>query len=145
MAGETLQKFKSSINRGVTAISLKTSSSLEKAKIRTHIDSLQSEIDRLTTAAGEAAYAIWEAGESDISHLHDQFVLMQQKKAEIVQLEAEYASIDVRDNQILGASAASETAAPAAEAAPACSCPSCGATYAAPVNFCRKCGHKLRE
>lgn len=147
MAGDTFQKFKSSFNRGVTAISIKTSSSLEKVKIKTHIESINSEIERLIATAGETAYMIWESGESDFSSLSEQFTLIKQKKEEIAQLENEYASIDERDNQILGTQTSEETAAsnPVAEVAEGITCPNCGSNYTTPVKFCRKCGHKLQE
>ena len=147
MAGDTFQKFKSSFNRGVTAISIKTSSSLEKVKIKTHIESINSEIERLIVAAGEAAYTIWESGESDISSLREQFNLIKQKKEEIAQLENEYASIDERDNQILGTPAPDKAPAPSTISEPVVgiTCPNCSANYANPVKFCRKCGYKLQE
>ena len=147
MAGDTFQKFKSSINRGVTAISIKTSSSLEKVKIKTHIESINSEIERLIVAAGETAYTIWESGELDIPSLNEQFSLIKQKKEEIALLESEYASIDERDNQILGTQVPDETVStpPVTESVVGITCPNCGANYTTPVKFCRKCGNKLQE
>ena len=141
MAGDTLQKFKTSFNRGVTAISLKTSSSLEKVKIKSRIDSIKTEVERLVSNVGEAAYSIWNSGETDFSALNEQFSAIKQKREEIEQLQAEYASIDERDDQILGASSA-ESPAPA-EQVPGTVCPSCGASYSSPARFCRKCGQKL--
>ena len=147
MASETFNKFKSSLNRGVTAISIKTSSSLEKAKIRTHIESIKLEIDRLIVTIGELAYEIWEKGESDFSSLNEQFDLIKQKKEEILQLENEYESIDERDNQILGASNTDKPSAPQTmpEEAAGIVCPNCGTAYANPVRFCRRCGYKIEE
>ena len=147
MAGDTLQKFKSSFNRGVAAISIKTSSSLEKVKIKTHIDSLSSEIERLIAAAGETAYTIWDSGETDFSSLGEQFSLIKQKKEEIKQLEDEYSSIDERDNQILGTSGHEEPVAPLSTSDPVVgiTCPNCGSNYTTPAKFCRKCGQKLQE
>ena len=146
MAGDTLQKFKTSFNRGVTAISLKTSSSLEKVKIKTHIDSISTEIERMISNVGETAYSIWNSGETDFSSLNEQFSAIKQKREEIEQLQSEYLSIDERDNQILGTSSA-EVPAPAAPAEQAVGivCPNCGSNYSSPVKFCRKCGQKLQE
>ena len=146
MAGDTLQKFKTSFNRGVTAISLKTSSSLEKVKIKTHIDSISTEIERMISNVGETAYSIWKSGETDFSSLNEQFSAIKQKREEIEQLQTEYMSIDERDNQILGTSSA-EVPAPAAPAEQTVGivCPSCGSNYSSPVKFCRKCGQKLQE
>lgn len=147
MAGDTFQKFKSSFNRGVTAISIKTSSSLEKVKIKTHIESIHSEIDRLLSAAGETAYSLWESESLDLTPLREQFSVIRQKKEEIKQLEIEYDSIDERDNQILGNQTPEDAVAPPPAAEPAAEivCPNCGSAYTTPVKFCRKCGTKLAE
>ena len=147
MASDAFQKVKATWNRGVATISVKTSSSLEKAKIKTHIESINAEIARLIVASGEAAYTIWESGESDFSSLNAQFAAIKEKKEEILRLEADYAAIDDRDNQILGTQASDEAvpAAPvqAEEERPAC--PNCGESYATGAKFCRKCGQKLQE
>lgn len=150
MAGDTFQKFKSSFNRSVTAISIKTSSSLEKVKIKTHIESINSEIERLVATAGETAYTLWESGSLDLSSLNEQFSMIKQKKEEIAQLEIEYDSIDERDNQILGNQTPEDVVAPppaqpAAGPVAGIVCPNCGSNYATPVKFCRKCGTKLAE
>lgn len=142
MAGDALQKFKSSLNRGVTTISVKASSSLEKGKIKTHIESINSEIQKLITTIGETAYASWESG-GDFSSLAELCAQIQQKKGEIEQLNQEMASIDERDSQILGAKAAESASAAPASAEPGTVCPSCGTQFDSPVKFCRKCGQKL--
>lgn len=142
---DSFQKIKSSLNRGVTTISLKTSSSLEKAKIKTHIDSLTTEVERTLNAAGAAAYEIWESGSIDFSPLNEQFAAVQQKRQEIAQLQQEYDGIDARDSQILGNMAPPAPAPAPAEPAGSVTCPNCGSVYAAPVRFCRKCGQRLME
>lgn len=141
MAIDRFNKLKSSLNRGVTTISIKTSSSLEKAKIKTHIESIRSEIERMTLHAGGSAYEIWASGGTDYAPLEEEFAQIKSKKEEIAQLEQEYAAIDERDNQILGSIHADPAAAP--EPAGGIICPNCGASYAKPARFCRKCGYKL--
>ena len=145
MAGGTFQKFKSSLNRSVTTISVKASSSLEKTKIRTHIESIQGEIQRLTVSVGEGIYAKWSAGESDYASIVEQLESIKQKNEEIQQLTEEFNSIDDRDSQILGNTKAQETAAPPPEDKNAIFCPKCGARYDSPVRFCRKCGCQLSD
>ena len=145
MAGDTFQKFKSSLNRSVTTISVKASSSLEKTKIKTHIESIQGEIQRLTVSIGEGVYAKWSAGESDYTSVLEQLESVKQKNEEIRQLTEELSSIDDRDSQILGSMKAQESAAPQPEDETAIFCPSCGARYDSPVRFCRKCGCKIGD
>lgn len=143
MASDTFQKFKSSFNRGVTAISVKTSSSLEKVKIKTHIDSINTEIQRTMSTIGQTAYGIWASGSQDFSSLQEQFVLVQQKKEEIQKLQEEYNAIDERDSQILGTAGGEEPQN--AEPKPGeVVCPKCGAACAATAKFCRKCGQNLQ-
>ena len=140
MANDALSKFKSSINRGITTINVKTSSSLEKTKIRTHIDSLRAEIGKLYYSIGERAYFVWESQSGSDEGLTELYTLVKQKKDEIDRLAAEIASIDERDNEILG-TMRPETAEPAARKIV---CPQCGSEYDAPARFCRKCGCQLQ-
>lgn len=142
MAEDFFSKLKSSVNRGVTTISVKTSSSLEKGKIKTHIDSLQKEIERTYSVIGETAYKIYVSGNADFSSLNPHFASIQQKSAEIDELSAQISAIDERDNQILGNS--TPAAAPAGGSA-LYICNSCGAKYDSPVKFCRNCGNKMGE
>ena len=53
MAGDTFQKIKDSTSRAITKISVKTSSSLEKSKIKMHIESLTKEIQKMFADIGE--------------------------------------------------------------------------------------------
>jgi hypothetical protein len=147
MAGDAFQKIKSSINRGVTTISIKTSSSLKKVKIRTHIDTISTKIQRLIYGAGEVAYEVWESGSSDFSVLDEKFSAIKQMKSEIARLEIEYESIDKRDNKVLGTPSADVTTAsdPVVAQVEDLTCSNCGLNYTTPAKFCKKCGNKLQN
>ena len=67
MANDAFEKFKSSVNRGITTISVKTSSTLEKTKIKTHIETLERDINKLFHNLGEAAYEKWVKENLDYS------------------------------------------------------------------------------
>ena len=141
MAVEALEKLKSSINRSVTAINVKTSSTLEKAKLKTQIDTIQNEVQRMMTAVGEAVYLMWQKEDKDLSKLDQHLEVIRQKKAEIAALEEEIAAIDQRNQQILGDG---NTEIPViAEAAPANICTACGTPCPEGAKFCRACGNKL--
>lgn len=135
---EAFDKFKASLNRGITTISVKTSSSLEKTKLKTHMDSLRTEIQRLLSEAGELAYNKWLNGDPDCSALEKLFEDIRGKQNTIAELTVQLDAIDERDSQILG----SKT-----EKAPVSNlvCPKCGAVYENPVKFCRSCGTKMPE
>lgn len=134
-------KIKSSVNRGITTINVKTSSFSEKTKIRTHIDTLNNEIQKLYSEIGQTAYNKWQNSDPDNATLLNLFEQIQTKQNTIVELNDQLIAIDERDSQILG----TKSDPPAAPAAPAITCPSCGAGYDTPVKFCRSCGFKMPE
>ena len=138
MANDAFGKLKSSVNRGITTISVKTSSALEKTQIKTHIESLQKEVERLYSGIGESAYKMWEC-EEDFSKLNVAFEQVKGKKAEIEELKQKLNSIDNRDNQILGT-----TTEEVKIDVTKYTCQACGAQFETPVNFCRKCGQAMK-
>ena len=144
MAGDAFQKFKSSVNRGITTISVKTSSSLEKSKIKTHIESLEKDVQKLLFSIGECTYDVWKSSDTDYQKITDKLTAVKQKKDEIERLTAELGSIDDRDNQILGKNQepSPEESEPKKKGI---FCPTCGEWYEAPVKFCRKCGQSLQN
>lgn len=138
---DAFQNLKSALNRGITTINVKTSSSLEKSKIKTHIESLTRDIERDLSAVGEAAYKLWTDNSQDYSSLQSYFEAIKNKHEEIARLNEQLDSIDDRDNQILG-----NTAQEVRETvAPKFICTNCGSQYGNPVKFCRKCGNKMAE
>lgn len=141
---DAIQKLKDSMNRGITTISVKTSSSLEKSKINMHIDSLEKEIQGLFHSVGTGAYGLWESGALNFQPLEETLSSIKQKKAEIAQLAAERDSIDQRDSQILGMTAQNSAPQPS-PASVGIICLQCGAAYDTPVKFCRKCGCNLQN
>lgn len=143
MAGDAFQKLKNSVNKGITTISVKTSSTLEKSKLQLHIESLTKELDKLYRDAGEQAYRAWKTGETSPEEISGYFGKIDEHLEAIAGLEAERDSIDARDQQILGTKP--EEAPKPAPAAKGVVCPGCGSEYAAPVKFCRKCGRNLQE
>lgn len=111
MAG-TFDKFMSSVNRGITTINVKTSSSLERAKIKTHIDTLNSDIAKLFSLTGEMAYYKWKNGKEDLSDIYEKFEVIKQKFEEIEKLNAEIVQIAERDNDILVGGNTQQASAP---------------------------------
>ena len=146
---DAFSKFKASVNRGITTISVKTSSSLEKSKIKTHVDTLENDIQHLMLEIGKTSYGKWKNNDPDCTVLEQLFKDVQQKEDEIEKLKEEMAAIDVRDSEILGVKEEPKQDFPAQEEQPQDGqkqvCPACGAVYDTHVNFCRKCGHKMDE
>ncbi len=143
MDGNAFQKFGDSMSRAITKISVKTSSSLEKSKIKMHIESLTKDVQKMLTDVGEEVYALWLNGESFHQSLTEKLEAVKQKKNEIEQLSIELASIDDRDNEILGTKAEAEQKTEVVIPQKPC-CPNCGSEHDPVAKFCRKCGYKLQ-
>lgn len=92
---------------------------------------------------GEEVYSLWLNGESSNQSLTEKLEAVKQKKAEIEQLSTELASIDDRDNEILGTKAEAEQKPEVVVPQKPC-CPNCGSEHDPAAKFCRKCGHKLQ-
>ena len=143
---DMLEKLKSSVNRGVATINVKASSSIEKSKLRTHIETLERDIEKLEQKAGIMAFEIWKQ-EGDYTLLNETFLSIQQKKEEIELLNAQFAEIDEKNQQILGTSGtdapAQEASSSSAPAQPTAFCVNCGAGYVKAPKFCTRCGSKM--
>lgn len=100
MAGG-FDKFVNSVNRGITTINVKTSSSLEKSKIKTHIDTLNADIAKLYSLTGEMMYYKWKNNRDDLSDVYEKFEVIRLKFEEIEKLNQEMVQIDEKSNGIL--------------------------------------------
>ena len=143
MAGDAFQKFGDSMSRAITKLSVKTSSSLEKSKIKMHIESLTKDVQKMFMEVGEEVYSLWLQGTTSNQEVLEKLEAIKQKKAEIEQLSIELDSIDARDNEILGTKTESSQEAEVQFPKNPC-CPNCGSECDATAKFCRKCGHKLQ-
>lgn len=101
MEHEAIQKIKSTVNRGITTISVKTASSLEKSKIKTHIETLENEVRSMIINIGECTFEIWQS-DADYEQISELCKTVAQKKSEIESLYQELSNIDSRDSKILG-------------------------------------------
>lgn len=143
MAGDTFQKLGDFMSRAIAKLSVKTASSLEKSKIKMHIESLTKDVQELLLEVGAEAYTLWLNQEPFILPLAEKLAIIKKKKSEIEQLSIELASIDDRDNEILGATAGGEQKEEVVVPQKPC-CPNCGSERDPIAKFCRKCGHKLQ-
>lgn len=145
--------FKSTLNKGVTALNVKTTALLETAKLKTHIGTLNGEINRLTVDLGKTVYQGWLMQEPspDAEPLCES---IREKQREIEELQQKIKDVEQESKRIFGSQAAEAppptpmpppvAPVPLPPATPAVySCPGCGARYGAPVNFCTKCGAKM--
>ena len=73
MAGDAFRKFKDSTSRAITKISVRTSSSIEKSKIRMHVEALDEDLQRMLMGIGEETYILWTQGETSNMLLTEKF------------------------------------------------------------------------
>ena len=140
MEFDALSKIKTSVNRGIATVSIKTSSSMEKATIKTHIDSISGDISELTLSVGESCYKLWLEGSSDFTLLNEQLTTIKGKYLEIEQLKSDLITIDERGKQILGSN---DKIMKNQDEKLKYVCTKCNAAYDVPVNFCRICGQRI--
>lgn len=142
MTGNAFQKFGDSMNHAITKLSVKTSSSLEKSKIKMHIESLTKEVQKMFMDIGEEVYAQWLNGEISIEPMMGKLEVIAQKKNEMEQLSRELEAIDDRDNEILGTKVEIKQKSEDVIFQKT-SCPNCSSERDPAAKFCRRCGYKL--
>lgn len=148
MANETGSKFRDVVTRTTAAVGVKTSVFVGSAKIKTQISTVTREIEALSLELGNMVYTQWAQGELDPERVAAQCRAIQEKHGEIEALNAEIAQLEQQEAAVLGTRKSGAAPAPG-ESAPASSpeaefsCQGCGAAYAAPTKFCRKCGAKM--
>lgn len=143
MANDAFEKIKSSFNRGITSISVKTSSSLEKGKINTYIDSLENEIKKLKYDLGEEVFRAYIEEDEERDKINAFCSKIKESYDNIDEAKKEIEAIDERDRKIFGEEERAQNSGVPVEEGSVIFCDKCGARYEEKVNFCRKCGNKL--
>lgn len=141
LATNIFKKVLDTTNTTITKIGVKTSSSIEKSKIKMHIDVLNNQTEDLLKQIGENVYALW-IGEADISQV-DKVKLeeVRCKKSEIEQLAMQLEQISERDDEILGKKSEYDIRDFSDDKM---ICPNCKLEYDKTAKFCGKCGYELR-
>lgn len=138
MQNNPFDRMKSKINKGITTVTVKTSSSVEKAKLNTHMESLGCEIERLKQELGGKVYILWDAENFDLSKVEEELQKIKEKKETLSRLQKQLEEIDEQANSILGKAGESSFSH-----AVGCICSNCGSQYEQKINFCVKCGNKI--
>nr|WP_288827891.1 hypothetical protein [uncultured Clostridium sp.] len=144
--------LKSTFSKGLTVLNVKTTNFLELNKIKTYIATLKSETAILMSEIGEIVYQDWTQGEIAMEHIQEKLIEIAEKKAMIKQQEAELDELERKERQILGGQNNGQNAGPASsvdgQRVPGTEavviCPNCSERYGIAVNYCRKCGTKLK-
>lgn len=159
ITGQVTEQGKIAIDKGLAKASL----SVEKTKIKTQIDGVNSEIKKLMNSLGEASYVQWESGNEDFKTLEGLFHAIQQKKEEITELNKKKEEVEAQEQQMLEnvSKEQSEEACQIEEEVTAAVdlseateveekektyivCPGCNTQHDNTVKFCGNCGARLQ-
>lgn len=132
-------------SRGITILYIKTVNFLERNKLITYIETLNSEIEELKAEAGNIVYTTWNKdGEINTEELEDILRQIKEKVNLVTEQEKELANLSEKEIQILGEPKPKKTKeVPDLPSEPILKCPGCGETYEDPDRFCRKCGSQM--
>lgn len=128
------QKIKSTIDKGVTVVSVKSGTFIEMNKINALIENHQKEINELSENLGKSIYEQWAKEAIDYKMVGTRCAVMKEKYEEIAKLEEQKKQIENEKNQILGENA--QIAGTPTEC-------SCGFKNQTGDRFCGYCGKKL--
>lgn len=131
MASDPFNKFQDAVTRATATIGVKASVFVGSTKLKSQISTLKGEIDSLTGDLGVTVYKLWEKDEIDLDLIVEQCNIIKGKYEEIEGLKVEIENLERE-----------ETAQ--SEKASSLVCPNCNTEFDMPVNFCRKCGTKMR-
>ena len=130
-----LEKLKSSIDKGVAAVSVKSESLVESSRIRTTISNTQRNMDEAIRQLGVSFYNSWVNADLDVDKLKAECERIKAMGDEIENLKARLEKIKEEENQILGNQ---KKAAP--EPGKANFCTGCGKRLEPGARFCNECG-----
>lgn len=138
MAENVFDTMKSKINRGITTVTVKTSSSVERAKINTHMETVKAEMERLKQELGNKMFILWEADSFELSKIEADLQKIKEKKEALGELQNQLEVMEGQIQSILGTEPVTEYYRQAG-----CVCSQCGSQYEQTINFCVKCGSKI--
>lgn len=126
--------FKESITKGITTINMKTSNFMEESKYKTHITSLENEINTLELNLGKSIFEKWKSGADYKEGIEDTLNTIQSKYDAIDEQKRNIEKLHEEEKQILGNQKNQPTGT---------FCTKCGAPNDPNYKFCCKCGNPL--
>lgn len=128
--------LKEGFSKGLATINLKTSNFMETNKLKTHITTLETEIEKLKTSVGETLYQLWSKEEISVDECIPLLENIQKKYDTIVELKKEIESLEEKEKEILGSSSGTEHVNANQKF-----CTKCGNPLLDNAKFCTKCGN----
>lgn len=144
--------LKETFTKSITTLNVKTNNFMEEAKSKTHISTLEDEIQKLKLQAGEVMYASWTKGEDAKEEVEKIFKVIADKFQEIKDEQERIRKLSEEEQQILGNGNQTpvQTQPPIQNPVQSGSgevtfCSQCGMKNSAHYKFCCKCGKPLSE
>ncbi|MDE7003653.1 MAG: zinc ribbon domain-containing protein [Oscillospiraceae bacterium] len=128
-----LDSLKDTINKGVTAVSVKSESLVESSRVKSAMGSSQKKLDAELSALGMKFYQAWKAGETEGALFADDLARARAIEEEMDGLRARLEQIKAEEDKILGSAAK-----PAAQGGVFCT--NCGKRLLPGSRFCDECG-----
>ena len=132
--------LKSTLEKGITTLNVKTNNFMEESKCKTYIATLEKEITNLKLSIGNTVYENWSNDADAMNGVEEQLQKIREKEQEIAAQEERIKQLAEEEKQIFGV--ADGQAAASGEAV---FCSQCGAPNAANFKFCVKCGTPLKD
>lgn len=140
-----LEKIKSTFDRGLATVSVKSESMVEISRIKAQIQGLQKQQTTMISRLGEEMYAMWKSNEMDRERFEQLCGEISGVEKTVEELNRRIEQVRTEEQQLLGTSAPAAGAAPAAAPAQGLFCPACGTKNQPGARFCVNCGGKLGE
>lgn len=131
---DSFEKIKNKINKGMVTVSSKTTSTIEKTKIKTRIASVQNDIELMYASLGDLTYKMWINNDHNFGNFDEKCNMIKAKQEELARLNDEIRQVEEKEKQTIEEASAYRVF-----------CSNCGAEYDHPVKFCAKCGNKIGE
>lgn len=125
-------KLKSTLDKSVAAVSVKSESLVETSRTKTAINNAQQKMGLEFNALGQKVYSLWRTGQ-DLTDIKEDLKRIQELEGEIADLEKRLVEIKEEESRLL--------ATPQANPVPSGHfCSNCGKALAAGSRFCDECG-----
>lgn len=131
---DSFEKLKNKINKGMVTVSSKTTSTIEKTKIKTRISTVQNDIELMYASLGDLVYKMWLNNDRNFDAFDEKCRMIKAKQEEIASLNEEIRQAEEREKKAIEEASAYRVF-----------CSNCGAEYDEPVKFCARCGNKINE
>lgn len=124
---DLFDKVRQEVEKGITAVNLKSRETVENVRIRLQIEDLQKQINTATTALGEAVYAMAAQQNFDQEQIRNQCAGITVLKNQLADKEKELEQIRIETGEALGKTY----------------CSQCKTELTGNYRFCPQCGTKV--